>query len=586
MTFSHAYVIGLWKKSHGRAIESFRWLSSAVATIGEVGGPQETATPSIAQIANLPVDSLDCTAIFGRKVFLTRIFFHRIAPKMADAQASDESSFPQTTRLRHFSVILLVLLLFTLGYRSLGITRPLVGNFSTKSVIYGMIARNWAEGRAGLFYPTMDVLVGGERSLHMLEFSVSAQLTGALWKSFGGSLDVWGRATSIAFLAASVLLLVAMVRRRHGDAAAIGAGTMLALSPISVVYGQTFMLDASIVFFTVGVFYCADRWLLSGRVLWLVPLTLCFALLLLTKVYLVVLLLPMAAMVFWPARFGPINREPRQTLPGRFWIALVPVVIAVISVALWCLHAIRTAAPGSPYAEHIYSCLQGNATSYRPPDPLLLTGDFYRQALDDLTTVLLTPVGFALFLVGFLNRNWLRYVPWLVAMVLLVLALPRKFHEMNYYYMAVLPPLCIMVGLGWQVISERIRPNRTSIAALLAVALVFSLRHAAKPAFDTPTEDRAVVAAGQAIQALTEPEERVATVHGTSITLLYYCNRPGWFIESDTPNIEAALEDCRRQGAQYLVVAGPEGEDNRLDEPIGHEPVEDGDGYRIYTLSE
>ncbi len=524
--------------------------------------------------------------MIGRKVPLTRIFFQRIGPKMAGTDLSDERLLSQPSRLRYFSAVLLALLLFTVAYRSVGITRPLVGNFSTKSVIYGMIARNWAEGRAGLFYPTMDVLVGGERSLHMLEFSVSAQLTGALWRWFGGSLDIWGRATSIAFLAASVLLLVAMVRRRHGDVAALGAGAMLALSPISVVYGQTFMLDASIVFFTVAVFYCADRWLLSGRVLWLLPLTLCFALLLLTKVYLVLLLLPMASMVLWPTRFGPTEIEPSQGLPGRFWIALVPVIMAVIPVTLWCLHAIRTAAPGSPYAEHIYSCLQGNASSYRPPDPLLFTGDFYRQALDDLTTVLLTPVGFALLLAGFLNRNWIRYLPWLAAMVLLVLALPRKFHDMNYYYMAVLPPLCIMVGLGWQTVWQRVRPGRLAVVGLLLVAVVFSLRFAAKPAYSTPAEDRAVVAAGLAIQEMTDPEEPVATMHGTSITLLYYCNRPGWFIEPDTPDLEAELASCHDQGARHLVVAGPEGKDDRLDERVGSEPVEVGDGYRIYALSE
>ena len=505
---------------------------------------------------------------------------------MASTDASDESSLAHSSRARYFPAIVVALVLFTVAYRSLGITRPLVGNFSTKSVIYGMIARNWAEGRAGLFYPTMDVLVGGERSLHMLEFSVSAQLTGALWKWFGGSLDVWGRATSIAFLAASVLLLVAMVRRRHGDWAALGAGFMLAVSPISVVYGQTFMLDASIVFFTVAVFYCADRWLLSGRTIWLLPLTLCFALLLLTKVYLVLLLLPMAAMVLWPTRFGPAEVEPQQPLPGRFWLALVPVTVAVIPVVLWCVHAIRTAAPGSPYAEHIYSCLQGNASSYRPPDPLLFTGDFYRQALDDLTTVILTPVGFALFLAGFFNRSWIRYLPWLVAMVLLVLALPRKFHEMNYYYMAVLPPLCIMVGLGWQVVCERIRPGRLAVTGLFLVALVFSLRYAAKPAYHTPAEDRAVVTAGEAIQKLTPREEPVVTMHGTSITLLYYCNRPGWFIEPDAQDLENRLKSSRDQGARYLVAAGPEGEDDRLDDRVGSRPIEVGDGYRIYALGE
>ena len=482
-------------------------------------------------------------------------------------------------------VCVVLLVVFTVASRSLGITRPLVGNFSTKSVIYGMIARNWAEGRAGLFYPTMDVLIGGERSLHMLEFSVSAQLTGALWKWFGGSLDVWGRATSIAFLTAALLLLVDFVRRRHGEMAALGAGATLSLAPISIVYGQTFMLDASIVFFTMAVLYCADRWLVSGRQAWLVPVAFCFALLLLTKVYLVVLLLPMAAMVLWPERFGPAGQAVSDNRWQRFSVALAVVVVAVIPVTLWCLHAWRVAAPGSPYADHIYSCLQGNAGSYRPPDPLLFGGDFYRQALDDLTTVLLTPVGFALLLAGFVRRNWIRYLPWLAAMAILVLALPRKFHDMNYYYMAVLPPLCVVAGLGWQTIWEQIRPGRVAVVGLLAVAVLFTARFAAKPAYGTPSEDRAVVAAGRAIQELTTREEPVATMHGAGITLLYYCNRPGWFLEAGTDDLDGQLDECRRQGARFFVVAGPEGEDDRLDVILGRRPHEIGDGFRIYDLA-
>ncbi|MDD4267625.1 MAG: hypothetical protein GXY25_06690 [Pirellulaceae bacterium] len=504
---------------------------------------------------------------------------------MTGKDATSENGLTHSLRVRHFPALVLFLVVFATAYRSLGITRPLVGNFSTKSVIYAMIARNWAEGRAGLFYPTMDVLVGGQRSLHMLEFSVSAQLTGALWRWLGGSLDVWGRATSVAFMAAAILLLVALVRARHGQAAALGAGLTLALSPISVVYGQTFMLDASIVLFTLAVFYSADRWLAGGNPAWLVPLCVSFALLLLTKVYLVVLLLPLGAMTLWPGLFGPGQSQAVGPRPRRFLLGLGTAILALIPVALWCLHALRTAAPGSPHAAHIYSCLQGNAMSYRPPDPLLFSADFYVRALDDLTSVILTPVGFALFLAGFLGRHWLGYLPWLAAMVLLVLALPRKFHEMNYYYLAVLPPLCIVAGLGWQAVRQSLRPGRAAIAGLLIVAIAFSLRYAAKPAFSTPDEDRAVVAAGRAVQTLTSPGEPVATMHGGGITLLYYCNRPGWFIAPETGDLKRALEECRRQGAGWLVVAGPEGEDDRLDGRIGRTAAELGSGYRIYALA-
>ncbi len=501
---------------------------------------------------------------------------------MSEAPVSTQK--PHVSQSAGWVLALFGLLALTAAVRLPAITRPLLGNFATKNVIHAMIARNWVQGRAGVLYPTLDCLVGGRRSLHMLEFSVSAYLTGGLWGLFGGSLDVWGRATSVAFSVASAAVLFLLVRRWHGTTAALGAGLILALSPISIIYGQSFMLDASLVFFTVATFYGLDRWLDGGRRAWLLAAGFCFALLLLTKVYMVVLLLPLGVMVLFGDRSvsRPSTEEPARR-PSRV-LAVVAAGLAVLPVALWCVHALRTAAPGSEHAAHIYSCLQGNAEAYRPPDPLLRTPDFYRQLLDDLTGVILTPLGFVLLLAGFLDRAWRRHAAWLLAMMVLVAALPRKFHDMNYYYMAVLPPLCVVAGLGWQVAWERLQPGRIAAVGLLLVALLLSMRYAFKPAFVTPEEDRAVVAAGQAIQELTAEEEPIVTMHGTAIDLLYYANRPGWALDPETADLGAVLEDCRRGGARFLVVAGCEAASGELEALDAYELVLGGDGFRILAL--
>jgi 4-amino-4-deoxy-L-arabinose transferase-like glycosyltransferase len=480
---------------------------------------------------------------------------------------------------------LLGLVLLSAGLRSLAITRPLLGNFAAKNVMYGMIARNWDEGRAGILYPTLDCMVGGQRSLHMLELPVSAYVTGALWRLFGGSLDVWGRVTAVALSAGSVAILFFFVRRRHSMSAAIGAALALALSPVSIIYGQSFMLDASLVFFTLATFDAMDRWLGGGRRAWLVVGALSFALLLLTKVYMLVLVLPLGLMVFGLG-YAPAGQEARTRRRSRTAsVGLIAGALAVVPTFLWSIHAIRTAAPEGPLAKHVYSSLQGNAESYRPPDPLLKDPDFYRKMLDDLMGVMLTPVGFALLLAGFLNRSWRSYAPWLAAMVILVLALPRKFYEMDYYDAALLPPLCVMIGLGWQVVWERIKPGWLAGVGLLAVCLVLSLRYAYKPAFVTPEEDRGVVSAGRAIQRLTDPVEPVATMHGTTIDLIYYSDRPGWNIEPDTPDLQAALRHCAAQGARYLAVAGPEAQGTAPAPVERLSTVERGDGYRVLSLS-
>lgn len=494
---------------------------------------------------------------------------------MADTDSSPTRWSARIARPIYFVIIAAALI------RLVAITRPLLGNFATKNVVHAMIARNWVLGRSGLLYPALDCLAGGKRSLHMLEFSLSAYLTGAAWMFFGGSLDVWGRLTSIAFSVASVILLYRFVRRRHGEAAAVVAATALALSPVSILYGQNFMLDASLVFFTLAAFCAWERWCRSGSWPWLAASGLSLAALWLSKVYLLVLVLPLLGMLW---QVAPNQQQGKDgLLSRRLALAVITLGLAALPVIAWCVHAMRLAAPGSLWADHIFASLQGNAQRYRPPDPLLWNPDFYRQLLDDLTGVILTPLGFCLFLAGLLDRAWRQYALWLAAMVILVLALPRKFYEMNYYYVATLPPLCIVAGLGWGVIRDRLRPSRTAVAMVACVGLLLALRYSVRGAFITPEEDRGVVAAGRATEQLTAEEEPVVTMHGSGIALLYYCNRPGWAVPANTPELHTVLEQCRKQGARFMVLAGPDA----LHPPPAverHRLVVAENRYRIYRL--
>ena len=477
-----------------------------------------------------------------------------------------------------------VVLVLSVAVRSVGIDRPLVGDFATKNALYAMIARNWVEARTSLWYPALDLLADdGQRLLYMQEFPASAYVTGWFWKVFGGSLDTWGRATSVVLMAASVAILFLFVHRRHGPTAALGASLVLALSPVSIIYGQAFLLQASVVFFTVAAVDCLDRWLGSGRSVWLVVAAISLALLILTKIYMLVVLLPLAAAVVRSVRSaaGPDVSAPVRR---RSIAAIVAAVAAITPAAVWYWHVMRTAAPDGPFAGRIYYSILHSAAGHGFPHPLLCSADFYRQILDDLTTVVLTPIGFSLVLAGLIDRRWRQHALWFVAMLLLVVGLPRKFYEMNYYYMAVLPPLCIMAGIGWQLIRRRIKPSRMATAGLLIVAAVLSARYAVRPAFVTPDEDRGVLAAGRAVQELTSEGEPVVTMHGWAIDLIYHCDRPGWVVSPDTPQLDSVLEEYRRRGARYLAVAGPEAT-NKLPAMETQTTVLEGDGFCIYRLA-
>ncbi len=497
-------------------------------------------------------------------------------------RAETETEASRLVQSRRVIAAVATLLLLTALLRLPGITRPLVGNFATKNAVYAMIARNWAAGRADLWHPTVDVMVGGKRGWQMKEFPVAVYLTAWLWDNLGGSLDVWGRAQALAFSVGSVLLAFFFVRRRHGTVAATAASLALALSPVSIIYGQSFLLQASLVFFTIGTFYCLDRWLGAGHTVWLVLAAISLALLLLTKIYMIVLLLPLGCEILRSVMRRPekdANGQERVSgaadpgLRNRQLAAAAALALAIIPAMAWYARAYRIEAPKAPNAHRVFFSVRRSTSDHRPPHPLLFRADFYRQVLDDLTGVVLTPIGFVLLLAGFLNRHRRRYIPWLLSMAVLVVLLPRKFYEMNYYMMAVLPPLCILIGLGWQVIYERLKPGRLPIACLLLAAVLLSLRYSVRPAFVTPEEDRGVVAAGRAIQQLTAEEEPVVTMHGTTIDLLYYCNRPGWAIDPASP----ALDQYARQGARYLVIVGSK-------ESFGLTRVKEGNNFCVYEL--
>ncbi|HLA84115.1 MAG TPA: glycosyltransferase family 39 protein [Thermoguttaceae bacterium] len=504
-------------------------------------------------------------------------------------ETSESTPIPsRSTHSPHLLVVLGLILALALGVRLVAISRPLLGNFATKNVVYAMIARNLVEHRASFWLPRIDCLRGGQRGLHLLEVPLSAYLAGGLWKCFGGSLDVWGRIVSIAFSLTSILVLYHLVRRRHGHVAGLGAAAVLALSPVAVMYGRHFMLEASIAFFAVATIDTLDRWLAGRRAIWLAASAACFALLALTKIYMLVLLLPIVAMLFRRVRLNAPEQPHDFALvrPDAPYMAFLLFLLAAVPAIAWVAYVLHAASPGGNLSDQIFYSLRDSAGAHRPPDPLLARPDFYRRLFDDWAGVVLTPAACMLPLIGLMNRAWRRWIPWLAAMALLVVAMPRKFFEMNYYWVVVLPPVAVLAGLGWARLVEKLRPSRMAMGLFLALALVASLRYTSGPLLNIPAEDRAVLPASRVVREQTAQDELVVTMHGSGIDLLYYCDRPGWALEPNDPRLADRLAECARAGAKLLAIVDVE--HDASPDRAGRLPsmplVAEGEGFRVYRL--
>jgi 4-amino-4-deoxy-L-arabinose transferase-like glycosyltransferase len=481
-----------------------------------------------------------------------------------------------TARLAMFVLVCLAILV-----RAAGIGRPLVGHFATKNAIYAMIARNWVTGRSPFWLPMTDCMAGGDRGWHLLEIPLAAYLAGAGWAVCGGSLDVWGRAVSIGFSAAGACLVFLLVRRWHSLRAAWAAALVFALSPASIIFGQSFMLESSVVFFMLATLWSTEQWLATGRARWFALAGVSMALLLCTKIYMLVLLLPLAALAARKIMDLPAIKRGGWIL-GSLGLALLGTAPALG----WCGMTLELASADNPASARVYYSLYRSGAAQQTSLSLLLSVRFYWRLLCDLAGTGATPVGLLLAALGAVSPSARRHVPWLASMALLVALLPGKFFELRYYAFVLVPALAVLAGLGWEWMATRLPAPRTLGAICLLLGAGCSWRLSATPAFATPAEDRAVTVAAAAAREVSAPSEPVATLHGAGCDLLYYCDRPGWALSTNDPRLAEKLDECRRQGARLLVVAdlasvarAPAAESLAM-LPI----VCAGDDYRIYRL--
>jgi len=428
---------------------------------------------------------------------------------------------------KKFVIYAIVILTASVALRMARIDREFLGNFGQRQVYNAWVARNFVKDGIDIRGSSMDVLdYYGKKTPSFRDFPVVVPLVAFLTRALGGSIELWGRFTSVIFFAATYVVLLFLLRKFFDRRTVILSLFAFSFFPMSIVYSQSFILEVSALFFVcLGLLFFEKHFrdpgilaLASGAVL----IGLAFA----TRAQYLVLLLPVSYLFYRERGLGMFRSAYLYIA-----MALMVAVPFVWQAAAWKLAIMNQTQSSLAVTLKTYVFNSGGLK-----DSIFMDPEFYRKMFDDFTGIIFNPMGFVFILIGLVTWDWNRknlFFPlFLLSLLAMIVIVPDKVYKHDYYFFPIIVPGSVLAGYCIREITGR-HARRYVSFVLLALFLAFSLRYSAHPAFKTPLEQSKYMAGADTVKKYVPKDARVV-IAGGDPTFLYYCDRAGWTLEPRT----------------------------------------------------
>lgn len=479
-------------------------------------------------------------------------------------------------------VLLVCVLILAGAVRCLGLYQPYLGNFHSYQLISASMTRFFVrEHFSDLLNPKLDILVNGAPGLHLHYYPVASLVAALPIAVFGGPPELWGRLQAILFSLATVLLIYALGARMRDRTFGLLACAVYAFSPISVIYGQSFMNEAAGVFLVVLALYAFVRARNGGGAGWIFCGIAAAGLTLITRLNGFYLFLPLLAI--WA--YGQDGWKGKKI--GTWFLLCLGIGILPL---VWYGYT-WFAAQQDP---HVYNCMfpqlgrQAPKAGWNP--------DFLGVLAKTIATLDFTPFGLALLVIGLVvglpgrQNRWL-YV-WFFSVLFTFFLIPQKIKDHNFYTLHLVPPAAFFIAgavqWAWSKGPAQWKPAARQALACIAIllALAWSARYFHNPvAKSVLEENRGVREAAIETQSLVPQGALIVASRGSANCLLYYSDRKGWdfdlippkevpyqvmfrwrFLSPEEVEKRSAafldpkqwLEFLRSEGAEYFIIATPQ----------------------------
>lgn len=432
------------------------------------------------------------------------------------------------------------------------------------------LARNYAEEGYRLFYPTIDWrghTVGYVES----ELSIYA-FTVALAYGFFGEHEIFARLITIAAWALAAWLVFLIGRRAFGKRASIfGLAFFAFWSPFSIFLGRAIMGDLPAQTFAIFAIYFALRWQDEGKLKWFVLAMAGAAAAALSKLPLLYIGVPLAAIVIQKEHMGALGRP-------RNWIGAIA-VLGIVGGWYWHAHQIglETGMNLGFVTKNSLFTKGAPDTNQWISDPAFLANiGVYQGFLYNFTWRLLTTFGLILTIGGLLlprrSKVEIPILFWVLGVVIYFLVAAPTVLWSDYYTIALLPPAALYVGkavdylvtliVRWMRSPQLAFKLGASGLALIGLAGMSYSSLETKASVDDMFAPRDPIVqaqlAGEWIQAVVPKKARIITVGGEQPTGLYFAHRYGlWFAGTDQDYLLLSLDTLAKQKWKYLIVYNP-----------------------------
>ena len=485
-------------------------------------------------------------------------------------------------KLNNKSIIFLVIMAAALGLRLWGINNPLLDFHHFRQTYTAMMAKNFYLGSMNIFFPSVDILEFN----NIIEFQIYPFLVAILYKIFGFH-DILGRIVSVAFSMASIYYMYKLVNRFAGEIASLISAGLLAVLPMMVFYGRTFMLESMMIFLSIFTIYMMVRWHDTDKNVYFLGSIISGIFLLLIKIATAYMLLPMAFLVFNRSGWKSFRDYKNYILlflvilPSIYWYALHVVFFPELAQK-------GGMASGSVTGGYLGEGMRALTIS------LLSKGEFWSKIfLSRIGEYHLAYSGFFVLLAAIFMRGYHQYlvfkkgntaerIPanmyesgkskniwnesreqllfyvWLFAVFMFFIMFPAPNYAHEYYQLPVIPPAVAIISIFVASIIKSIKDQGYTLKGklilgffiFLTVPILISTYERLQARL---TLDYKYSKFAEEIKKVTEKDDLILLWDIPRTEVFYFAERKGFTTHAIMKNDIEKIKEYKEKGAKYFV---------------------------------